>query len=395
MNTVHPSEKPETNRKMQLKHKIRTANVKVIAIVVAAVLVFGALASAVLYFGTKDRAPKSSIQTASNTEEKNGGRFPVYFSGGEICDVQPIGKVVCAMTKGALSFVKPGGKVYGTSVLSFAEPVLKTCENYGIAYDRLSGRYALFNSKKILLNGQSETRAQITTAAVGKNGAFAVACRGDESASLLTYYNKKGQVLFSWACAKEHIVSIDISSDGRQLICAALSAEGGEIITKLYLLDIYETDTQWEYLLEDTAVIDCFFTARGRVIAVCSDRRLVLNPAKNELVSSFDYPSDLLCCSSDPRYGTAIATLKFGAFDVYEVTLLDNENRVLFTFETKEHIKDLDCHRTRVALLTDHAVRLLSGGNGAVLKKANGMEIGVCVHDASVYSFTDSALWQN
>ena len=363
---------------------------RVLLIVIAGFVVICILAVVFI-----NRGGKSKDSVASGTEQTEAQKtFPITIPGNDISDVRPIGNAVCILSGDALTFVKPNGKTYGTTALSYVEPVLKTAGAYGFAYDRLSGRYALFSDKKILVQGQSITKAQITTACVADGGSYAVACRGEDgAASILTYYSKTGKVLYSWACAKEHIVSVAISSDGRRLLCAALGAESGAILTKLYLLDIYSTEIQWQYTLNDAAVIDCSFSEGNRVIAVCSDKRVILDSKSGEILSVYVYPAELLHYTSDVSYGAVIVTLKFGSFDVYEITALDNENRVIYVYETTERVVDVDLHQTRLALLTEDSVVSVNGGGfGLRLGRTSGVEKGVCCHDDRIYHFTVGVL---
>lgn len=375
-----------------LKPAAKKSTRRMLLIVIGAVVLVGVFAVLLLNRGGKSKP--ATVPGTDETVSKKG--FPVTVSGGYITDVRPVGGSVCVLSGDALSFVKPNGKTYGTTVLSFVEPVVKTSNAYGLAYDRLSGRFALFTAKKLLLQSQSETKGQILTGCVASDGRFAIACSGENgAASLLTYYDQTGKVLFAWECANEHIVAVSISPDARRLFCAALGAENGVILTKLYLLDLYSTDVLFTYTLNDTAVIDCAFGEMGQVSALCNDRRVILDPETGELVSTYVYPAKILCYASE-HDGAVIVTEKFGSLDLFEVRLLDNRNRVRYVYETNEQPVDVDLRRMQTALLTEHSVlQIDTAGHAKTVADAAGIELGVCFHDARIYHFTAGLLYRS
>ena len=377
----------------------KKANVKVIVILVAAVLLCGGIAGLVVYLHGLQAQPAKTVDSDDALIQSEGGssrQFPVSFSNNSICAVGATEKRICVLTQDTLNFVSSNGKKDSPIILGYAEPTLRTAGKYGIVYDRLSGRYLMFGEKGTLVEDQSKAKSQIMTAAIAENGNYAIACRGEDSASLLTYYNKKGKVLFSWACAKEHIVSIDISENGKDLLCAALSAENGEILTKVYLLDIYETETKWEYTLNAAAAMQCSFAVGNDVIVVCNDKRVILDTKKNELTATYVYPSTLLSYASDAAGNTAIVTLKFGSFDTYEVTVLNNNNKTVYTYETDERIVNLCCKGKRIYLLTEKSLIAVNGsGKGNAIAETNGVEIGLCLKDNKVYHYSVGYLYKS
>ena len=109
--------------------KTRRDTWRILLIAFAAVLAIGILASAILNRGAGTSSPLSDTDRAQTQTE-----FPIIFPGNSVADVHPVGSAVCVLSGDSISFVKPNGKTFGTTVLSFAEPVLKTAGAYGVAY---------------------------------------------------------------------------------------------------------------------------------------------------------------------------------------------------------------------------------------------------------------------
>ena len=53
----------------------------------------------------------------------------------------------------------------------------------------------------------------------------------------LTVYNKNQRVIFSWKCAKENIVAIDISDNGKLVAVSVVGAENGELYSRVLIFD--------------------------------------------------------------------------------------------------------------------------------------------------------------
>ena len=405
--------KSVTEEKAKILNNKRKSKVSIKAIVFIAVICVLFVAAAVLishFSDTPDRNNKEDAReiVETTTPVQQGAKptaaasyskgFPVSFSSNSIKDIAVIGSDIFVLTADTISKVSSSGAFESPQVLNYVEPVIKSCGNFGLVFDRMTGKFVVFNGKKTLYTGQSENEQQIITADIADNGNFAIASRGTDSASLLTYYNKSGEVLFSWACSKEHIVSVDINSNKKDIVCAALNAENGEILTRLYLLNIYKTDTEWEYSLNGSAAIECFFASSdNKVVAVCTDKRLILNTNKDEQEpKACEYPSTVLNCKSDENANTVIVTSKFGSFDSYEVTLYSDSNKAEYTFETDERIIDVACVGKHSYLLTDKSIiRVGSSGKGSVVADLNDIELGLDVMNGDIYHYSLGYLFKN
>lgn len=322
--------------------------------------------------------------------------FPVSFSSNAIRSIAAVGAHVYVLTDETLSMVTPSGAYQLLKVIGYVEPVFKSCGKYGLVFDRLSGKYLIFSNAKILLEGESEDQSQILNADIAADGSFVLATKGKESASLLTYYDKNGEMLFCWTCAKDHLVAVSLAENRRDILCAALNAKNGEIETKLYLLDVYSDQTQWEYALKGAAAIDCRFVSASKIAVVCADRRVVIDTRKSKPQPHvFEYPETLLALDSDGEY-TAVVTPKFGSFDAYEVRMLTGSNKEGYVFQTDARVIDIRCVGKRAYLLTENAVLSVGpSGKGSVVAAVPGVELGLDVLNGHVYHYSLGYLFKN
>ena len=322
--------------------------------------------------------------------------FPVSFSSKAIHSVCAVGAHLYVLTDETLSLVTSTGAYQLMKVIGYVEPVMRSCGKYGLVFDRLTGKYLIFANDKIIYENNTEEKSQILAADIAADGSFLIARKGDESASVLSYYDHTGQPLFQWSCAKDHIVSVCLAENKHDILCAALNAENGEIVTKLYQLDVYSDQTQWEYKLKGAAAMECFFVSSNKVCAVCTDRRVIIDSRKSKAEPNvFTYPETLLAIDSNDG-NTAVVTPKFGSFDSYEVRLLNDNNKVIYTFETDARVIDIRCVGKRAYLLTENAVLAVNpNGKGSVVTPIGDVELGLDVLNGQIYHYSLGYLFKN
>ena len=322
--------------------------------------------------------------------------FPVSFSSNAIRSVSGVGAHLYVLTDETLSLVTSTGAYQFMKAIGYVEPVLRSSGKYGLVFDRLTGKYLTFANDKILYENNDEVKSQILDAAIAGNGSYLIANKGSESASFLSYYSPEGKLLFQWNCAKDHIVAVSIAENKHDFLCAALNAENGEIVTKLYLLNEYSEQTLWEYKLKGAAAMECFFVSSNKVCVVCTDRRVIIDTKKNKAEpNEYMYPETLLAIDSDEG-NTAIVTPKFGSFDAYEVTLLNDNNKVGYVFETSSRVIDICCVGKRTYLLTENAVvSVNTNGKGSIVTPIADVELGLDVLNGQVYHYSLGYLFKN
>lgn len=401
---VYPSAAKQTHRRRNLRSLIAVG----VIVLVTALLVGGVF----LLVRQRDEQaqppavePVQSVEETPQVQAENNASapvrakakgFPVSFSSNAIRSIAAVGANIYVLTDETLSLVTPSGACQMLKVIGYVEPVIVSCGKYGLVFDRLTGKYLVFCNAKIVLEGTSEDQAQILNADIAADGSFLLATKGKESASLLTYYDKDGKMLFRWTCAKDHIVAVSLAENRRDILCAALNAKNGEILTRLYLLDTYSDQTQWEYSLKGAAAIDCCFVSGSKIAVVCADRRVVIDTKKSKPTPHvFEYPEAPLAIDSDGEY-TAVVTPKFGSFDAYEVRLLTGSNKVSYTFQTDARVIGVRCVGKRSYLLTEKAVLTVGpSGKGSVVTQIPGVELGLDVLNGHVYHYSLGYLFKN
>lgn len=373
----------------------------IVAVVVIALIVAAGAFLASRYTpgtaNTSDEDSTAAENSALFSESRNSKGFPLSFSSNDIVTVGSAGSYVYVVSNEVLFGVSSSGKQKFSEVINYSEPVIKTDGNYALVFDRMSGKFVLCHKGRVIYKGQSINSQQIFTAVVASNGNFAVASRSTGAACLLTYYNKKGEELFRWECSQDHIVSAAVSSNAKNLACAALSAEGGEIVTKVYLLNIYSDKTEWEYSVKGSAAISISFASGNKKLdLLCTDRRVLLDSSSNSVSAESTFSSALLDSHSDQNGYAVTLTRKFGAINTYELTNYSPDNSVCYIYETDKKVTDIFCAGKKSYVLTqDSIICVSSSGKESKTIHLSSAGLGLCVSGGNVYHYTLNDLYKN
>lgn len=382
------------NNNANNKGKIRS--ILVVAVIVALVAACAVLA-AKFAPEVSDEESADIIKGADSSYQQSEKGFPLSFSSNDIVTVSSAGSYVYVVSNEVLFGVSSSGKLSFSEVINYSEPVIKTAGNYALVFDRMSGKFVLCRKNRVIFKGQSADSQQIITACVAANGNYAVASRSKEAACLLTYYKKNGEMLYQWECSRDHIVSIAVSPNSKSLACAALSAQAGEIVTNVYLLDIYSDETEWEYTVRDCAAINISFASGSRKLdLLCNSKRILLDSSSDSVESENRYPSDLLDSYSDPNGYAVTLTRKFGAMNTYELTCYYPDNSVCYVFETDKKVTDVFCAGKKSYILThDSIICVSSSGKESKTIPLSSSSLGLCVSGGNIYHYSLNNLYKH
>ncbi|MBE6774801.1 MAG: hypothetical protein E7543_01255 [Ruminococcaceae bacterium] len=348
--------KPFDGKKKKRKSRRSSRYALVGAVVLTAVLII--LGAAVF---SADRVIDDGSVSSENSEllstvSSNEMGFPVTFSNNDIIRVESFSSRLFVLGKKILTCVSDRGAVKYNHIFTFTNPDMTVSENYGLVYDRASCRYFIFNEKGIIYEGESENKKHIITAKINNRGDVALVTKSDDSACRVSLVDKKGRVLYIWACANEYGVCLDMSEDSREILCGTIGSLEGSVYSKLYLLGIYSDSDVKEMTVEDNAVVDVRLSGR-RVIATCNGARVVFTVRGSEITEEkVTYPSKIIALHSDKSGNTAVVTNKVGSFGTNEITVYNKNNAISYVGFTDGEIVDVICRGKRVYLLTDSAI---------------------------------------
>lgn len=337
----------------------------------------------------KDMPVDEGVVISSDTA--NG--FPVTFTSDDIISVDNVSTNMIVLTKKMLTSITGKGKVKYLSSFTYVEPTMISGSKYGIVYDRASSKYMLFDKNKVLSNSETADKNNIITASINDDGTYVLVTKSNKAACSVNVYDKRGELLYSWLCSDEYVVSVDISNNSQDIICAGIGASDGVIYTKIYHLNIFEKKHVSEHIIEGSSVVDVKISTGDNIIATCDNSRLIIDiSVKNSKPVSVKYPSQALACDSNESGYTAILNHKLGSFDKKQITLYDKKNKAVYICDVDAQVSDIICKGKKVYLLTDKSIIEVSSGESRVLAETDIKGAGMVVCENKLYYYSTSSL---
>lgn len=320
----------KTDKSKALKSKLKVDFNKKNIIVISAVVVLVFLSFIV--YGMYDAGFFTAYSdTAGGDSSVISDNKSVKFTGNDIITVESFSSKMFVLTEKLLVCLEPNGDVRYTKVHNYSNPAVSISGKYGVLFNRNSQEYMIFTSKGIVFEGRTEEELDILTASVNSDGAVALSTKSNDSACRVYLYNKKGEKKYAWSCGEEYVVCLDISSNSKKIVCGAIGAEKGEILSKTYLLDIFKDTAQCEFDEKGNGIVSVKLKGK-KIVSVFLDERLIYDTlsAKGAAEKS-KYASSALCTYTDSSGNSAVVTESLSGFGTSDCTVYTDDNKVMYT----------------------------------------------------------------
>ncbi len=229
----------------------------------AVITVVAVVASAVLPVGLAENLTNAICKIGS-------GGFPAELSGGELISADARSGVFYTLTDTSLLAFSNGGKRIFDIPHGYSNPVLKTSETRALIFDQGGNKLAVYNLHREI-SSISDEKYGIITAAISRNGSYAVASRAESYASTVRVYDNNGKQIYEWNSAKGMVNSIAISPSGKKIAVSTIGAEDGHSSSKVRVFSFDSADSiasfdfsnEFIYSLENVGKGFCILTKQG------------------------------------------------------------------------------------------------------------------------------------
>lgn len=374
-NNVKRTPRPDPEKREKDKNaKISVAVLLGLVVLIVAVTFF--IANADGFFPGEEPTTKMNVvdvneggqnESPQGTSSLSKG-FPVSFRSGVIENALSADSCVFVLTHDALTCVSATGKITFTYALGFSDPAMKCSDHYAIVYDRQGSEFYVFNTKGLFFSGKTEEDGKILTACVSNDGKAIIASRRTGSVSAFAVYDKNKGSVFAWSCAKEHILSLDISKNGKTLACAAIGSTGGEIYTRCYAFDLVNKKSIMGRTFKSSSPTDCIIES-SKFHLVCTDKNIMFDyTEKDSQAVTVDFSSTVIKRACDNNGNVAVLTKKVDSFGDNEVSFYDSDNKLVYTFTVSDKVCDLKISGSDVCILTTSQL-LIINSKGKISKE--------------------------
>ncbi len=205
-----------------LKQKKRIITFSIVLVLLVAVVIFSAL------------TPTGPFEYFKNKLLSLGnGSYPASISGNELINANSADSLTYTLTDTHAEIYNKSGKQLFSRQHEFNSPSLSVSSQRALIYDRGGKQLYIYNHSDVVHD--IKVKNDIYCAAIGRNGAFAVATKSTGYASQVTVYNKNAKTKFIWYSSDELINAVALSNNGRRIAVSTVNVVGGQYKSKVYV----------------------------------------------------------------------------------------------------------------------------------------------------------------
>lgn len=275
-----------------------------------------------------------------------------------------------------------GNKAYDEKN-SYSSPTLKSSSSYLLCFDRGGNEYSLYSYFNSI--GNEKFDYPITDAAISNSGYYAVATRDSSHYCIVNVYSDNMK-LVQTIRKNKYAVSVDISSDGSQVIVTSFYAgESGKSVTEVAAHSTSSTETDFVITLEGTIPYEARYLEDGSIVLI-GDEGICFIDKEGKIAKELKYSSiDGSTVSYKIGEDRVLLLTKSGADNISSMVLevdADTER----SFETDRDIHKMYTVGENTALITDGGVILISSDTKVIGELSEGDICELLVKEGNIYA---------
>ena len=253
--------------------------------------------------------------------------FPQQTGAGAVYQAETLGGSFVVLGEEGCTVFSNGGGRLNTVGTGYARPALAAGGNSFVLYNRSGSELRVESRTRELYTRQTE--GHIYLCALSDRGELAVVTDDVRKLALLTIYDANRNELLTWSTTTAEGVPLrmDFSPDGTQLAIAAVTAQDGQMVTNLYLLNLRAGEPQLLASEPGSTPLALTWCSNDRLLAVC-DTHAALYGSDGSAQGRYDFGGqDVAALSAE---GDGLAVL-FGSGPSSTALLLDGGLGVQYT----------------------------------------------------------------
>lgn len=347
--------KKKTNKKKGGGISVKTANALKAAAVVFVVLLLIVIAAA--QFGGVTFSTIGDYISTSIARIGAGDGYPYSVHGMNITDAVITNSDLALLDSDSVKVINSTAKEISDLKYTYDHPVMFSNSGRILLYDMGGKSFRVQSKTRVLYEKAMDY--MILTATIGRDGSVAVATRADGAESMLTVFDKNNDEAFVWMCSKEHIVSCDVSDNGRYFTVAVLGVQNGTVYSKVYVFDKKFDDPIASFEYQETAVASVQFLSNETVMVLGNNLCEIINGSevKEKVDVSVDTPSRLYISDNN----TAVLVLsKYSSTTQKIIKVYDKTGAEKFCADIDGLVKSVHSDGKYVAVLTDSKLQVFN-----------------------------------
>lgn len=253
--------------------------------------------------------------------------FPQQTGAGAVYQAETLGGSFVVLGEEGCTVFSNGGGRLNTVGTGYARPALAAGGNSFVLYNRSGSELRVESRTRELYTRQTE--GHIYLCALSDRGELAVVTDDVRKLALLTVYDANRNELLTWITTTAEGVPLrmDFSPDGTQLAIAAVTAQDGQMVTNLYLLNLRAGEPQLLASEPGSTPLALTWCSNDRLLAVC-DTHAALYGSDGSAQGRYDFGGQDVAALSAEGGGLAVL---FGSGPSSTALLLDGGLGVQYT----------------------------------------------------------------
>lgn len=376
--------KPVKKKKKSISISVKNAKtLKLLAIILVVLLLI--ILAAGQFGGVTFSTITDHIRTAF-AGIGSGDGYPYRMNGIEISDAGVTNSDLLLVYDDTVKVLDSTAKEISNIPHTYDHPIMSCNSGRALVYDVGAKHFRVQSKTRTLY--EKELDYMILTGAMGKDGTVAIASRAKDAQSMLTIYNTKEEEIFVWKCAKENIISCDVSDNGKLFAVTVLGVENGSVYSKVYIFNKNDTEPKASFEYMDSAVSSVQFLSNETLFVFGNNICQVIKgeKVKENIDVSVNTPYKLYISDNN----TAVLVLsKYSSTTQKIIKVYNKSGSELFTQEIDGLIKSVSTDGKYTGVLTDENVQIYNKkGNmcGSASVNTDAEKVMISGRNTYVYS---------
>lgn len=349
--------KEETSKK---KHNIKNILLRLIALLVTAALILGALFLVVNWDRYNLDAIKRRLALRSVETSANGEAEPFTHGGGSEVAFAYLSDGIVMTSNTGVHYYTFSGQQYAEQVMTMEYPVLSATDSAAVAYDAGGQTLHLYQGGEEAFTLTLEGAGDLLSARLNDSGWLAITAQESGYKGTVTVYNNSYERMFRLNRSSTFVVDAMVSPDGKSVAVVAVGQQNGRFESQLLVYRLDSEEPVAQLSLGSGTVLDLDYEA-GQ-IWLLSENCLMTVSTADWAVNTYSFGTRYLKGCAFGGDGFALLLLgRYRAGSADEVLVLSPEAEALQTLPVQGQVLSFDA--------AGHYLCLLAGGELSIYTK--------------------------
>ena len=382
-----PSKKRVSAKKKKLKLTVSAKNAKTMKLLAIILVILLLIILAAGQFGGVTFSTIGDQIRTMVAGFGSGDGYPYRMNGIEITDAGVTNSDLMLVYDDTVKVLDSTAKELSNLNHDYDHPVLRSNSGRALIYDEGDKSFRVQSKTKVLY--EKELQYMILTGSMGKDGTVAIGSRANDAQSMLTVYNTKAEEVFVWKCAKENIISCDVSDNGKYFAVSVLGVNNGSVYSRVHVFNKNDNTPKATFEYADSAISSVQFLSNETLFVFGNNVCEVIkgDKVKEKIDVSVNTPYKLYISDNN----TAILVLsKYASTTQKIIKVYNKSGSELFTQEINGLVKSVSTDGKYTGVLTDEQVQIYNNRNGKLCGSADvntdAEKVMISGRDTYVYS---------